>query len=471
MFRTALCSLFAMAAVSSGCGGGSDDGGTGGSGAGNRGGGGANGTGGLTGTGGAIGTAGGGGTSAAGGAGAVAPPGTFTLVSPLQGSSAQPLTPDLQWNAADDATSYTVEVATSTSFGATDVVNQSVSATATDLVVPSSTLEAGVIYFWRVTAVNGGGSTVASAAPQWFSSPYLISGAHGIAVTPDGTSLVVASDINNGPIEIVTLATHAIASISTGAPSQPMGIAVSPDGTQALATLLTNGNGGINGIAVIDLTNDTLTGTIADPCVGTTLGDVAYFPGGTEAAVPDLSSGCVAMGLNTFAPSLGSPNFMFVNFSDTNDPSGVAISPDGAFALVTMELDDRLYEVTFPGTVSHLSLSSTSSGVAITPDGTKAVVAEATADVITLASGSITPVALMDNDTPNLDFHDVAITADGTEAVVVGVGSVQVISLTSNTVVASYPAGGGTSVAISPDGTTAFVTDMADGWVRVLQMP
>jgi lysophospholipid acyltransferase (LPLAT)-like uncharacterized protein len=136
-----------------------------------------------------------------------------------------------------------------------------------------------------------------------------------------------------------------------------------------------------------------------------------------------------------------------------------------------MELDDRLYEVTFPGTVSHLSLSSTSSGVAITPDGTKAVVAEATADVITLASGSITPVALMNNDAPNLDFHNVAITPDGTKAVVVGVGSVQVISLTSNTVVASYPADSGTSVTISPDGTTAFVTDVVDGWVRVVQMP
>jgi DNA-binding beta-propeller fold protein YncE len=337
--------------------------------------------------------------------------------------------------------------------------------------VPASTLEAGVIYFWRVTALNGGGSTIATGAPQWFSSPYLISGAHGIAVTPDGTRLVVASDINDGPIDIVTLATHAIASISTGVPSQPMGVAVSPDGTQALATLLTNGNGGVNGVAVIDLTTNTLTGTIADPCVGTTLGDVAYFPSGAEAALPDLSSGCAAMGLNTFAPSLGSPNFMFVNFSDTNDPSGVAISPNGAFALVTMELDDRLYEVTFPSTVSHLSLSSTSSGVAITPDGTKAVVAEATADVITLASGSITPIALLNNDTPNLDFHDVAITPDGTEAVVVGGVSVQVISLASNTVVASYPADSGTSVAISPDGLTAFVTDMADGWVRVLQLP
>lgn len=215
MFRVTLCAMAAIMVVSGGCGSGAGSGGTGGSGAGNTGGGGATSTGGLTGTGGTSGTSGGGGTSSTGGTGAAAPPGAFTLLSPLPGSSAQPLTPDLQWNAAANATSYTVEVATSATFGTTDVVNQSVGATATDFMVPASTLEAGVIYFWRVTAVSGGGSTVATAAPQWFSSPYLISGAHGIAVTPDGTRLVVASDINNGPIDIVTLATHAIASVST----------------------------------------------------------------------------------------------------------------------------------------------------------------------------------------------------------------------------------------------------------------
>ncbi len=36
-------------------------------------------------------------------------------------------------------------------------------------------------------------------------------------------------------------------------------------------------------------------------------------------------------------------------------------------------------------------LSSTSAGVAITPDGTKAVVAEATLDVVDIATGAITP--------------------------------------------------------------------------------
>lgn len=407
------------------------------------------------------------------GNGSAGAPGAFTLASPVQGASAQPLTPDLQWNAADNADSYTVEVATTTSFGSSDIVNQSVGADTTDLTVAGSTLTAGVVYYWRVTAVNGLGSTVATGAPSRFSSPYIVAGAHGIAVTPDGTKLVVASDVNNGPIQIIDLTSHTISSsVSTGVASQPMGVAVSPDGTQALATLLTNGSGGVNGIAVIDLASNTLVGTVSDPCVGTTLSDVAYFPSGSKAAIPDLSGSCTAMGLTTFAPSVSTPGFGFVNFNDSNDPWGVAISPDGTFALVTMELDDLLYKVTFPGTVSHIALSSASSGVAITPDGTKAVVATGGVDVISLSDDTITTVALT-NDSPGSDFHNVAITPDGTEAVVVGATSVQVVSLISNTVINSYsdPAGGETSVAVSPDGTTAFVTDQADGWVRVLQIP
>lgn len=428
-----------------------------------------------TGTAGSAGAAGaggsGGGPAGAGGSGAGSPPGAFDLTMPLHGSSAQPLTPTLSWSDSYGADSYTVEIATSASFGAADVVNMSVTATVPELAVPASTLTAGVIYHWRVTAVNAAGSTAATSGPRRFSSPYLVANAHGIAVTPDGTRLVVASSVNNGPIKIVTLASHAVtASIDTGVASQPIGVAVSPDGTQALVTLLGNGAGGIDGIAAVDLGSNSVTSTVSDPCVGTTLGDIAYFPTGARAAIPDLSPGCAAMGLTTFSASPAPSSFAFVNFSDTNDPMGVAISPDGTFALVTMLLDARLYRVTFPSTVEHLTLSSASAGVAITPDGSKAVVAAATADVVNLADGTITPVPLLD-DTPGGDFHNVAITPDGTKAVVVGGATVQVISLSDNTIAASYPASTGNSIALSRDGLVAFVTDGGNGWVRVIQIP
>jgi DNA-binding beta-propeller fold protein YncE len=39
------------------------------------------------------------------------------------------------------------------------------------------------------------------------------------------------------------------------------------------------------------------------------------------------------------------------------------------------------------------------------------------------------------------------------------------------TVLAAYPANVGASVAVSPDGSFAYVTDQVNGWVRVLPIP
>jgi DNA-binding beta-propeller fold protein YncE len=175
------------------------------------------------------------------------------------------------------------------------------------------------------------------------------------------------------------------------------------------------------------------------------------------------------MGLRRFSPASAS-SFTFVNFNDTNDPTGVAIAPNGATALVTMLLDRKVYKVTFPGTVTPISVPSPSAGVAITPDGATAVVAGTDLEVITLSNNAVATIPLT-NDAPGGDFHNVAITPDGTRAVVVGAASIQVVSLVTNTVVSSDPAVGGTNVAVSPDGHTAFVTDRGDGWVRVLPIP
>jgi len=472
MSATRLGLLGALALFAAGCGGGSDNTGTGNTGTGNS-----TGTGGqvVTGTGGtgALGTGGDtatGGVTGTGGTGATSAPGPFSLQSPLQGSSAQPLTPQLSWETAEGAATYAVEIATSTAFGTSDVFQQIVDAPATTLTVPTATLAPGVIYYWRVSAQNGSDYTIATGAPQWFSSPYLVLGAHGIGATPDGQRLVVASEVSSGPIALVDLAGHTVTTIDTGVNSEPIGIAIAPDGQEAVATLLTTGTNGVNGAVVVDLVNNVVEGTIADPCVGTTLGDIAYFPNGA-AAMPDLSPGCAAMGLSTFDPVLNNPQFAFANFSDTNDPYGVAVGPDGTFALVTMELDKQLYRVDFPsGTVSHITLSSSSAGVAITPDGTKAVVAESTLDVVDVGTGAVTPITLT-GDTPGGDFHNVAITPDGKVAVVAGTTSVQFVSLVDDSVLASYPASTGTSVATSPDGTLAYMTDKGNGWVRVLPIP
>jgi DNA-binding beta-propeller fold protein YncE len=219
---------------------------------------------------------------------------------------------------------------------------------------------------------------------------------------------------------------------------------------------------------VIDLVQNTFVDWIDDPCVGTTLTNVAYFPNGA-AAMPDLGPDCASMGLSGFTPDPSAPSFSFTNLHDTNDPFDVAIDPTGSYALVTMELDHKLYRIDFGVSVTNMDLSSSSAGVAITHDGKTAVVAEASLDFIDTATGAVTPVDLY-QDTPGTDFHNVAITPDDEVAVVVGTASIQFVSLADGKVLAAYPAAGN-SVAISVDGSYAFVTDRVNGYVRVVPIP
>ncbi len=181
--------LGAVVLLAGGCGGGADITGTGG--------------GNVTGAGGQTGTGGAGAVAmaydATGGTGQTGAPGPFGLMSPVQGSSAQSLTPQLSWDAAEGATTYAVEIATSTTFGTSDVFQQIVAAPATTLTVPAATLAPGVVYYWRVSAQNGADYTIATGAPRWFSSPYVVPARARDRCHPDGRTLVVASEINSGP--------------------------------------------------------------------------------------------------------------------------------------------------------------------------------------------------------------------------------------------------------------------------------
>ncbi|WP_439593784.1 discoidin domain-containing protein [Microbacterium sp.] len=96
-----------------------------------------------------------------------AAPGGFTQSSPASGASNVSTTPTLSWTASPGATSYTVVVSTSSSF-ASPVVNSS-GITGTSLAV-TPPLAAGTQYYWRVTAVNGVGSTQAGNAGASFTT-------------------------------------------------------------------------------------------------------------------------------------------------------------------------------------------------------------------------------------------------------------------------------------------------------------
>lgn len=95
----------------------------------------------------------------------VLPPGPFALTAPANNATGVAVQPTFTWAASSGAATYTLEVASDPGF-ASLVVNQSGLGTTT--FVPGSALNGGATYYWRVTAVNGGGSTGAAGAPFTF---------------------------------------------------------------------------------------------------------------------------------------------------------------------------------------------------------------------------------------------------------------------------------------------------------------
>lgn len=126
--------------------------------------------------------------STGGGGSAPAAP---VLSSPASGSTGVSTTPTLAWSASTGATSYAVQVSTSSGFASIAFSQSGIAGTS---VAVSPALSAGTLYYWRANATNAAGTsawttawsfTTASVAPP--AAPTLLSpsnGATGVANSP-----------------------------------------------------------------------------------------------------------------------------------------------------------------------------------------------------------------------------------------------------------------------------------------------
>jgi len=93
------------------------------------------------------------------------PPPVPVLRLPGYGSVVSTLLPRLEWNVSAGAVSYDVQVATNYGFSSLVVNESGIGTLYYDLVTP---LNWNTAYFWRVRAVNGGGSPSAWSLPYYF---------------------------------------------------------------------------------------------------------------------------------------------------------------------------------------------------------------------------------------------------------------------------------------------------------------
>jgi hypothetical protein len=112
-------------------------------------------------------------------------PAVPTLVAPADGATGVATNVTLSWNAVTGATSYDVQVSTSSNFSTT-VVNQ-LALTTTSLATTS--LQVNTTYYWRVRATNSAGSSNYSPARS-FTTAAPLSVERSDAVVPDAFRLL-----------------------------------------------------------------------------------------------------------------------------------------------------------------------------------------------------------------------------------------------------------------------------------------
>jgi hypothetical protein len=113
----------------------------------------------------------------------VTTPSAPTLSSPANGATGVAVNPTLSWNTATGATSYGLQVSTSSSFFTT-VVNQTAISTTSYAV---SGLTGNTTYYWRVNATNAGGTSAWSSSRSFTT---ITGGTNHNIVLPEGWSMI-----------------------------------------------------------------------------------------------------------------------------------------------------------------------------------------------------------------------------------------------------------------------------------------
>jgi YVTN family beta-propeller protein len=158
-----------------------------------------------------------------------------------------------------------------------------------------------------------------------------------IAITPDGTTAVVANNTSRN-VAILDLTTRTVrAYVDTG--DRPLGVAVTPDGTHAVVC---NGDG--DTVSIIDLATDL---RVANLAVSGRPSEVAISPDSQTAYVTSVSGTDrvhfidLAGAASSVTGSLVSGQMGSIGYS-YGVISGLAVSPDGSVLAVCISFDDRL---------------------------------------------------------------------------------------------------------------------------------
>lgn len=201
---------------------------------------------------------------------------------------------------------------------------------------------------------------------------------HGLAITPDGKSLLIADNRNNGAVSVINIETKAIlASLAMGIGNTPFGIAVSPDGLNAYI-----GFHGLNQVIEYNLDTLSVTATID---VGTNPTGLAITPDGSKLYVSNTADSTVSV------IDLAGKTVLTAIAVDTG-PKGLAISPDGTRLYVANSSSNSVsvIDTSTDTVITSLSPGLTPISIAVLPSGARAYVTNSGTNYIAQIGGPYT---------------------------------------------------------------------------------
>lgn len=319
--------------------------------------------------------------------------------------------------------------------------------------------DGGMTVKMRVTAINGvqraGQNVVVPVGNPWGLASQTVDvgfGAYVVAVSPDGTRLVVTNALA-GTVSVVNTATNkVIATVPVG--SQPAGVVFDPTGTRFYVV---NSGGVVGSVSAVSLP----TNTVAAPIV---IGNGPFLAAIGPAGSPSAGKLYVTI----YGPN-GDGNTVAVIDTTTNQvttvsvagagngPQALAISPDGTRLWVGTAVSGNVSVVdTATNAVVKTIPVSGAAGIAFSPDGHFVYVANFTANTVSVINtANYTTTTIGVGTGPSF----VAVSPDGSVAYVGNQqdDTVSVINTATKTVIKTLTVDKPAGLAVSPDGTHLYV--------------
>ncbi|MFZ3376558.1 MAG: autotransporter domain-containing protein [Chthoniobacterales bacterium] len=278
------------------------------------------------------------------------------------------------------------------------------------------------------------------------------------------------ANAGSNDVSVISTATNMVVGSPVGVGSQPVAVAVTPDGKYGYVT-----NNGSNTISVIDAATNTVVGSIT---LGNQPAGVAITPDGKFAYVTNTDVTKIGSLGTTVSVISTATNTVVGSITVGTAPLGVAISSDGKYAYVANTHDGTISVInTATNTIfgQPIPVGNSPVGVAVTPNGKYVFVTNnrdnSVSVINTTTRSMVVPPIAVGNDpagvviTPNERFAYVANNGSGN----VKSNTVSVIDTATDKVIGSITVGNKPlGIDVTPDGKYVYVTNSNDGTVSVI---